>query len=60
MKGKFKMKPWVKALLLLLPEIIIVIKLFGICTLLEKNIELIESPKIVVVEMRCNYEQDNK
>ncbi len=50
MKPKRKLKPWVKALLLLLPEIIIICQLFFIGLNLKKAIN---STTITITESRC-------
>lgn len=39
MKKTYKLKPWVKTFLLLLPEIIIILQLFTICNLLDEIAE---------------------
>lgn len=39
MKKTYKLKPWIKTFLLLLPEIIIILQLFTICNLLNEIAE---------------------
>jgi hypothetical protein len=52
---KYVLKPWVKAALLLLPEMIIVVELFFVGLKLNKVIENTSTPS-VVVETRCDHE----
>ena len=54
-KRKIVLKPWVKATLLLLPEMIIIMQLFFVASKLEKLVENTSTPS-VVVETRCNHE----
>lgn len=49
------LKPWVKATLLLLPEMIIIMQLFFVGSKLNKIVENTSTPS-VVVETRCNHE----
>lgn len=52
MKKKIVLKPWVKVVLLLLPEVIIVSQLFAVGHKIEKLIK-VQEKTTVVVEMRC-------
>ena len=54
-KKRYVLKPWVKAALLLLPEMIIIVELFFVGSKLEKIIENTNTPS-VVVETRCDHE----
>lgn len=53
MKKKLVLKPWVKAFLLLLPELIIIAQLFFVGAKVSKLVKQNEETRIVV-EMRCN------
>ncbi len=53
MKKKIVLKPWVKAFLLLLPELIIIGQLFFVGSKVSKLVEQNEETRIIV-EMRCN------
>lgn len=55
MNKNYKLKPWVKATLLLLPEMIIIMQLFFVAQKLEKIVENTNTPS-VIVETRCNHE----
>lgn len=52
MKKKLVLRPWVKAVLLLLPEMIIIGQLFFVGHKLNQLTEIEKETK-VVVEMRC-------
>lgn len=52
MKNKIVLKPWVKATLLLLPEMIIICQLFFVGSKLAQ-IEEKECTPIIVIEMGC-------
>ena len=54
MKKKIILKPWVKATLLLLPEMIIIVQLFFVGQL-NQIVENTETPT-VVIETRCNHD----
>jgi hypothetical protein len=55
MKKKFVLRPWVKVVLLLLPEVIIISQLFFIGHKIGKLIE-VQEKTTVVVETRCYHE----
>jgi len=55
MKKKIVLKPWVKATLLLLPEMIIILQLFFVGHKISKIVENTSTPS-VVVETRCHHE----
>lgn len=55
MNKKYVLKPWVKATLLLLPEMIIIMELFFVGSKLNKIIENTSTPS-VVVETRCDHD----
>lgn len=55
MKPKYKLKPWVKTTLLLLPEMIIICQLFFVCLKLTKVIEATDNSRSIA-EARCSCE----
>jgi len=55
MKKKIILKPWVKATLLLLPEMIIIVQLFFVGQKLNQIVENTGTPT-VVIETRCDHE----
>ena len=55
MKKKIILKHWVKATLLLLPEMIIIVQLFFVGQKLNQIVENTETPT-VVIETRCNHD----
>jgi len=55
MKPKYKLKPWVRATLLLLPELIIICQLFFVCLKLTKIINNTDKPYFIV-EKRCDLD----
>ena len=59
MKPKYKLKPWVKTTLLLLPEMIIICQLFFVCLKLTKVIEATGLKK-EEVEKLSNEIEENK
>ncbi len=55
MKKRIVLKPWVKAFLLLLPELIMIGQLFFVGSKLNQLIENTETPA-VVIETRCDHD----
>lgn len=55
MKKKIILKPWVKATLLLLPEMIIILQLFFVGQKISQLVKNTEAPT-VVIETRCEHD----